>query len=176
MKRKILRNIVFEMVVASALNFMIYDPVVSAKTLKMPIIKENISMSYDVAGVKMPDESEKEAMKIAQNVTKDFFKALSDKQYRVAYNYFSSEVQSKMGYEAFVNGFSKTLYINLGYCGPIFYEGNLVILDGEYTEAFRTDDGKFDPRLFRFKLAINKIGNEWKIVDLVEKDVTLDHI
>ena len=74
MKRKILRSIMFGVVMASVLNFCGYDPVVSAQTLKTPVINENISMSYDVAGVKMPDESEKEAMKIAKNVTKNFFK------------------------------------------------------------------------------------------------------
>lgn len=175
MKRKFLRSLVVYLSVASSLFFGGYEPIASAHTLKMTQ-EGNISMSYDVAGVKMPDNTEKEAMKIAKSVTENFFKAVYEKQYRLAYNYFSPEIQSKMGYEAFANGLAKASYTSLLYCGVANYEGNLVLIDGRYEQVLRTDDGKIDPRLYNFRFGVNKIGNDWKIVYLVEEDVTLKYL
>lgn len=71
MKREVLRGIIFGIVVTLSLTFWVYNPVVLAQTLKMPVIAGNVSMSYNVAGVKLPTESEKQAMKIAKSVVQN---------------------------------------------------------------------------------------------------------
>lgn len=164
------------MIGASFLIFGSYPPVVTAHALKNFESEGNISLSYNVAGVKMPDESEKEAMKIAKSVTQNIFKALQKKQYRIAYNYFGPELQSQVSYQQFVDHYSNTTLIGLEFCDVFDYEGNLIIIDGQYEQIERTADGKIDPRLFRFRFAVNKIGNDWKVVELIEEDVTLKHL
>ena len=173
---KIVLRIALALMVLS-LSFVDYNSVVSAQVLKMPTSKDKIAMSYvDVIGRTMPDESEKEAMKIAKGVIQAFFKAVDDKQYRVAYNYFSPEIQKAVGYDAFVDSLSKTTRITLQYCGAIAFKGNLIILEAGSEDILRTDDGKIDPRLYEYRFAVNKIGNEWKIVDMVSEDVTLKRL
>ena len=173
---KIVLRIALALMVLS-LSFVDYNSVVSAQVLKMPTSKDKIAMSYvDVIGRTMPDELDKKNMDIAKSVTQSFFKALSDKQYRVAYNYYSPEIQNKIGYEAFVDSLSNVISINLQYCGPYSFAPNLIVMDGRYEQVNRTDDQKIDPRLYEFRFAVSKIGNEWKIADMIYEDVTLKNL
>lgn len=106
----------------------------------------------------------------------NLFKAINEKQYRVAFDYFSPEIQRKYGYDEFVKSASKADVIVLQYCGAIAFKGNLIILEAGSEDILRTDDGKIDPRLYEYRFAVNKIGNEWKIVDMVSEDVTLKRL
>ncbi len=174
MKRKLLKKVIF---IVLSLTLVSYNPVVSAQALISQVNKERIAMSYvDVLGRTMPDELDKKNMDSAKSVTQNFFKALSDKQYRIAYNYYSPEIQNKIGYEAFVDSLSNVISINLQYCGPYSFAPNLIVMDGRYEQVNRTDDKKIDPRLYEFRFAVSKIGNEWKIADMIYEDVTLKNL
>lgn len=178
MKRYLLRSILFGIVFVSAVIICDYDQIVLAQTITIPTNEGNITMSYTdpLTGRKMPDGTEKEAMKIGKSVVLNFFKALSDKNYRLAINYLGPEFQKSLSNDKMEKIFSNTISISLYYCNPIYFEGNLVIFEGRGEETKRTVDGKIDPRLLEYKFAVNKIGNEWKIVDMTEEDVTLKHL
>lgn len=176
MKKVFFKSAMFGIVTALSLILWDCNHVVMAQPLNMLKSEKNIAMSYNVAGVKMATESEKEAMKIAKSVVENFFKALSNKQYRVAFDYFSPEIQDQFGYDRFVSNLSKTQHIGLLYCSVINYEGNLVAIGAETDELERLDNGKLNPRLFEYKLAVNKLQSGWKIVGIMSKDITLDRL
>ena len=172
MKKSYLKRTIFGIVVASSLFIWDFNHVVMAHTQNMPKSKGYIAMSYKVAGVKMATESEKEAMKIARDVVKNLFKALHDKQYRTAFDYFCPEIQNEIGYDRFVSNLSKTADIGMQYCGVIDYEGNLIGISAKVDEMIRLDNGKLDPRIFEYRFIVNKIQSGWKIVAMTSKDIS----